>query len=63
MTRKNQAKNLPNRITISLGVAQHAGLAHVADESRRSVAFVIREAVDEYLRSRRYLTPTKKNHP
>jgi len=52
MPRKVTRRKLPNRLTISLAKNQRRQLLDIADEESSSVAFVVRKAVDTYLKNR-----------
>jgi hypothetical protein len=52
MIRAQQQKKLKKRLTISLAKKQRMNLEKIADAEERSVAFVVRSAVDHYLQKR-----------
>jgi hypothetical protein len=49
MIRGKRPKNFKDRLTISLAKKQRDGLTRIAKRRVRSVAFLVREAVDGYL--------------
>ncbi len=49
MIPEKRSKNLKKRITISFAPKQRSRLERIADEEGRSVAFVVRTAVAEYV--------------